>query len=197
MTTIKELTDQLKKLSRDLESEAQQRNSIENSTEYLEIQKQIEQLQESQKQLTAHVCDSGELYNDIQAELIEEFKKQNIDSYGGVVAKYRKSNTVNVNRVLEALDGDLDNFILNAKITQVQLKEFAQSNPVYKKRLYDCIEEGEAKIVGFEIEDKPRPTDPPYNAAQAGADIIKQLPPRKEHGAKELGKLPWEGNGTF
>lgn len=150
---IKELTSRLKQLRADLDRESAQRATIQSGEEYKNLQVQIEELTAKQKQLLSGVCDSTEAYDDAKTELIEEFRKQKLDEFDGVIAKKRISHTVDTNKFLEALDGDVGTFLEFSKITQKSLKEFAalDSNKAIKKSLYDCIIESGEKIVDFDF----------------------------------------------
>ena len=116
------------------------RVAVETSDEYLVLQTQIEELQEKQKQLTAHLPDTREEYELDKKALIAYMIDNNITDLEGCVVKVRNKKKVNTYEVLRSLDGDIDNLMLVASVTQAALTKFMKENDGFK-HLKNCIED--------------------------------------------------------
>jgi len=140
MITLSDQCQRLKELTVIVQREDGQRADIKYSPEYLEITDQIELLQESQKAMLSAVPDTSIERDNLTQEVIAMMVMEGLESYEDITAKYREKKDVNTVRVLHVLDGDIDNFAVLAKITQVDLREMAKTMPSKKAALMDCIE---------------------------------------------------------
>lgn len=110
------------------------------SDEYLTLSKQIEELKEKQEEMLSELPDCSSMLNHYKDQIIEEMKAKGEYSIQGVKAKTRKTNKVNVQKVMNALQGDIDLFYSVCDIKQKTLTDFSKENPQYKDELKDAVE---------------------------------------------------------
>lgn len=144
---IMELLNDFIETAKAVKEEEAARVAIETSDDYMSLQSEIEQLQEQQKQLTAHLPDTREEYELDKKALIAHMIENNITDLEGCVVKIRNKKRVNTYEVLRSLDGDIDNLMLVASVTQAALTKFMKENDGFK-HLKACIEDD-----GFTIAD--------------------------------------------
>jgi len=127
---------------KEVETERNTRTAIKNSPEYLALQGQISQLTDDQEAMLLGVPDSSDEYNLEKKAVIAYMISQNIDELGNVRAVFRTKNEVNVARLLNVLEGDIDNLVILTNVKQTDLKAFAKTDQ-RKKELLACIESGQ------------------------------------------------------
>lgn len=143
----------LKKTSLAIMQEQRQRDEIMNSTEYKTRQYEIERLQSLQEDMLAQVPDSTEEYEADKKEVIAYMLENNIRGLPGFDVKIRKKNSVDTYAVLQAMQGDIDNLMLVASVTQTSLAKFIKDNPGYKRDLRSCIREDGYTITDISLAD--------------------------------------------
>lgn len=131
--------EDLRKTAQAIKEEAAQRAEIMASTQYQDLQSSIEQLQSIQQEMLATVPDSTEEYEADKQAVIEQMLKDGTQELEGFTVKIRKKNKVNTYRVLQELEGDIDNLMLIASVSQSALTKFIKENKQYKDLKY-CIE---------------------------------------------------------
>jgi len=136
-----------------VQEETKQRALIEQSDAYLALQAQIDSLLDAQKALSAHIPDSREEYEMDKKEVIAYLTENNLTEVDGFVVKTRAKNSVDTYAVLQAMDGDIDNLMLVANVTQAALTKFMKDNEGYR-HLKSCIKED-----GYTITDIILPTN--------------------------------------
>ena len=155
MTTAQQLTS----LALKCREERAARWKIEESEAFKEIESQIATsmeylagLQEEKQMLLNVVPDSSPDLEALKREMIAEMKEQGIERMENVLGKWRVSKNVNTRKLMDFLQGDLDNFFILAKVSQKDLKEFEKENDAYKGASKECIEETGKELVDISIE---------------------------------------------
>lgn len=132
--------DDLRSTAQAFQEENRQRSVIEHSDDYVSLQAQIDELLQKQQQLFAGIPDSREEYEMDKQEVIRYLTDNNLTDVEGFEVKTRKKNSVDTYAVLQALDGNLDNLMLVATVSQTALAKFAKENKGYS-HLKNCIRE--------------------------------------------------------
>jgi hypothetical protein len=120
--------------------EAAERKAIMESPEYLALQAQLESM-------TAGVSDSRQEYEADKEAVLKEVNAQKITDLPGYVLKTRAKRSVDTLAVLRAMDGDIDNLMVVASVTQKSLETFIKDNPSYKRDLRSCIKDEGVSVV--------------------------------------------------
>ncbi len=149
------LATQLTDLKLRLMQESHERLKLEETEEYTELQKEISSLQssideklESQREILSQVPDSTEEYEAVYRMVLGEMKEKGLSVLENITAKFRTKNEVNTRKVMEVLEGDMDNFFLLATIKQKDLKEFAKDTDY---NMSGCVEEISKELVDISI----------------------------------------------
>lgn len=121
-------------------AEQKEREEVEALPAFALLQAEIDLLKTKQEALLDSIPDSSEEHTMDKAELIKYLNDNNITILDGFSVKLRTSKSVNTNKVLHALDGDLDQFFLIANITQKALTEYGKLHSELKKPFKACIE---------------------------------------------------------
>jgi uncharacterized protein YjgD (DUF1641 family) len=135
--------------------EKHERLKLEETPEYIEKQSQIESSQkylegllQEQKDLLKDVPDSTEEYEAVYRMVLGEMKEKGLSTLENITAKFRTKNEVNTRKVMEVLEGDMDNFFLLATIKQKDLKEFSKDTDY---NMSGCVEEISKELVDISI----------------------------------------------
>lgn len=123
------------------------------SDAYRALQEQIDSLILAQDSLLSSVPDTREELAMDKEELIRLMNAENRTHLDGLDVKTRTRKEVNVRRVLEAMEGDLDNLMIVANVTQKSLETFWRDNPQYKRELRQCIEEKDTVVTDISLPD--------------------------------------------
>jgi len=140
------LTENLRQTARAVKEEEAQREAIRQSDEYVQLEEARRNLEEKQALLLHAVPDSHDEYMLDKQALIAYMLENRLTELEGFTTETRTRKTVNAVRVLDALQGDLDNFFLLLTITQKNLKEYGDLHPEYKKPFKDCVEVDRVEI---------------------------------------------------
>ena len=132
---------------------------IEETEPYLQIQRDIEtslqvieRLKDQQKELLDQVPDSTSEYEEIKMEALREMRAKGLEKMDNVIGKWRVSKQVNTRKLMNFLQGDIDNFFLLAKVTQKDLKDFEKDNEDYKGASRECVEETGRELTDIYVE---------------------------------------------
>jgi len=154
--TLQQLEPRLIELYKKVQAEKQAKEKIKNSEEFQELEKQIEELKDKQTEMMDGVFDSSLDFDLLKQEALEEIKAtKNYQGFGALKVKTKQSKKVNCNKLLKIIGGDMDMFLVHAKITQKTINELKKEH-VFKnmrKELDSCIEKvGFPDIVDVEID---------------------------------------------
>lgn len=149
MFSLDDITGRAIALKAKVQQEDEDRAKIKYTPEYQELDRQVQELSAKRDGLLATVPDSRAEHDAAIAELTAAFTEAKVNEHMGVKATFREKSEVNAARLLTVLDGDIDNFMVVASVTQIKLKDLAKTFPAKKKELMDCVEVVEKKIVGF------------------------------------------------
>lgn len=148
MQNLESLCEKLEQAHAKVMTEENQRREIKLSPEYKEIVEQMNELQEKKDALNdklyemiAAVPESGSEYAAIKMEVMELLKVEQREGFGNVKAKFSTKKQVNSTTLINALQGDLTQFMNLAKPTQKAVTEFAKElDPEQKKAVLNSIE---------------------------------------------------------
>jgi hypothetical protein len=149
MFSLDEITGKLLSLRERKQQEDNQRAEIRYGKEWCSLDAQIEELTKKRDALIASVPNCSEEYQAAETELIAAFKAAGVEEHSGIRATFKESKAVNTSRLLSVLDGDIDNFMSVASVTQVKLKELCKTFPEKKQPLMDCVEVVSREISGI------------------------------------------------
>lgn len=148
--TLEEILSDYRQTSKHIQEEILQRAKIMQSEEYVSLQRQIDASLAFQNDMLKTIPDSSEEYAMDKQELIKYMQEHQIHSAGEFRARTRIKRIVDTRKVLEAMQGDIDNMMLVASVRIKDLEEFARANPEYGKDLRSCIVEEGFTIVDIE-----------------------------------------------
>lgn len=151
MYKLHDTINRCKELQQKLRQEEQAKAAVRYSPEYQTTEQQIAALKEQQDAMLAGLDDSSVALQEAKQEAMEMMRRDKLDKYEDVVAKFKENKEVNASRVLHVLDGDIDNYVAISSITQVALKDLAKSMPDKKNDLMACIEVTSREIVDLVI----------------------------------------------
>lgn len=140
MNTLEQHLADLKVTHAAVLREADERKKIMESPEYLALQAQLEAM-------TAGVSDTRQEYEADREAVLKEVNAQKITDLPGFVLKTRNKRSVDTLAVLRAMDGDIDNLMVVASVTQKSLETFIKDNPAYKRDLRSCIRDEGVSVV--------------------------------------------------
>lgn len=120
--------------------EDDERKRIMESPEYLALQDQM-------TAMLAGVSDSRQEYEMDREAVLKAMNAEKITDIPGWVVKTRAKRSVDTVAVLRAMDGDIDNLMLVASVTQKSLETFIKDNPTYKSDLRSCIRDEGVSVV--------------------------------------------------
>jgi len=146
-TELQKLIDDFITTLNDKENEEAARKKIEQSQEFKDLQKKIDDLVKDRDYLLSKIPDSSEEFEMDKSSLLNYMNEKGIKHLDGFEIKNRISKSVNTVKVLSALDGDLDQFFTIANVTQKALTEYGKLHPDIKKPLKDAIEIDKVTIV--------------------------------------------------
>jgi len=149
MFSLDEISGKVLALRERKQQEDNQRAEIRYGPEWCSLDAQIEELTKKRDSLFESVPNSTEEYQAAEAELISAFKEAGVEEHNGIRASYKEWKAVNAAQLLNVLDGDIDNFMAVASVTQVKLKELCKTFPEKKQPMMDCVEVVSREIVGF------------------------------------------------
>jgi len=150
MSTLAQRCDELAVLKKTLDAEDVERVRIKYGPEFIALNQHIEELTNQQAALLALVPDSRPAYDSLKQEAIDMMRREDVYAVGSVSAKFKEKKEVNRDRLLRALDGDLDAYIAMSNVTQVALKEHAKGN-AKESELLDCVEVVSRDIVDLVV----------------------------------------------
>lgn len=110
------------------------------SPEYLDLQAQMDAM-------LAGITDTREEYEADREAVLKEVNAQKITDLPGFVLKTRAKRSVDTYAVLQAMEGDIDNLMVVANVTQKNLESFIKDNPSYKRDLRQCIKDEGVSVV--------------------------------------------------
>lgn len=123
-----------------IKREDEERKRIKESPEYLALEQQMEAM-------FAGISDSHEEYEMDRAAVLKAVNDEKITDVPGWVVKTRAKRSVDTIAVLRAMDGDIDNLMLVASVTQKSLETFIKDNPTYKSDLRSCIRDEGISVI--------------------------------------------------
>lgn len=144
---MNELINRFRLLFDQLSTEEAEVQKVKQSTEYQELESQIQNLLEKKSEMLPKGI-AYEQYADCKTQIMREMKGTNTYEVEGIVCSFTEKKEVDQNMVLEAIGGDFGIFQELASISQVKLKDFAKTQPGMKKPLMNCI-----RIVSKELKD--------------------------------------------
>jgi hypothetical protein len=134
MNTLQQHLSDLRTTYAAVQRETQERQKIMESPEYLALQAQMDSL-------LAGVSDTRDEYEADRDAVLKIVNAEGLTDVPGFVLKTRTKRSVDVYGVLRAMEGDIDNLIIVASVTQKNLETFIKDNPQYKRDLRSCIRE--------------------------------------------------------
>ena len=149
MFSLDEISGKALELRRKKEQEDLQRSKIRYGDDWVNITAEIDVLTAKRDGLFVGLPDSSAECQAAEAELISAFKAAGVEEHNGIKASFKESKAVNAARLLNVLDGDIDNFMSVASVTQVKLKDLCKTFPGKKQPLMECVEVVSREIVGF------------------------------------------------
>lgn len=132
-----------------VESEAL--HQVVTSDRYKSISAQVEAGKLELEAMTEGLTEQRTQFESLKDALKKLLKQLKITQVEGCIIKTRQRKEVNKERLFRVMEGDIDNFLVLASITQVALKEFAKSSPALEKELMDCIEPAGEEVSEIEI----------------------------------------------
>lgn len=123
-----------------IKREDDERKRIKESPEYLALEQQMEAM-------FAGISDTREEYEMDREAVLKAVNAEKITDIPGWVVKTRAKRSVDTIAVLRAMDGDIDNLMLVASVTQKSLETFIKDNPTYKSDLRSCIRDEGISVV--------------------------------------------------
>lgn len=117
-----------------VQRETAERQRIMESPEYMALQAQMDSL-------LAGVSDTRDEYEADRDAVLKIVNAEGLTDVPGFVLKTRTKRSVDVYQVLQAMEGDIDNLMVVASVTQKSLETFIKDNPQYKRDLRSCIRE--------------------------------------------------------
>ena len=145
------LINKLKLLEEKVFSENKQRDEIKNSEAYFEIGNQIDELMRQQEMLLSMVEDNTSTLEAVKKQIVEEMREKNLESFEDCIGKFKTKKSVNTEKLLRTIGGDIDTFVVLSDISQKKLKEFAKDNRDIKKALLGCIEVDSKELIDVTI----------------------------------------------
>lgn len=132
--------DEVIRLNRQKEDEAIDLAARKQQPRYIELQDMINQASAEQAAMLAGLPDSEPELEKAKESMMMEMKARGLTTYLSIYAMMGKKKTVNASRLLNVLGGDIGIFMEMAKVTQKQLKDFAEIQPHIEKELMSCID---------------------------------------------------------
>ncbi len=136
---LSEILNDYRKSSAAVQAEEQQRATIMASDAFQAQMSALQLAKETMAAMLTGISDSVEELEADKKELQEFMQKNQIYKADEFTAKTRAIRTVDTRKVLEAMQGDIDNLMLVSSVKIKDLEEFCRSNPEYKKDLKSCI----------------------------------------------------------
>lgn len=163
LTRIKELAEnivhedaQCAEIRRSPEYQAAEADLQENENAVRELVQEGSELRTRMNEMTAAVPDSRVALTEAKQELIRLMQLEGVEGYteDWIIAtgKWSEKKSVDGRRLLEVLDGDIDEFTKLAKPTQKSVTELAKERPELKKALLGCIKLESRDLVDVEIQ---------------------------------------------
>lgn len=121
--------------------EKMQRWEITHSPEYVKLQLTIDNAKLLQTSMTEDIGDSSKEYAEYAKQFAVTMKDEGKAEFRNVRRIDRNAATVNKERLVQVLQGDLTTFLAIANVTQKSLKDHAAGN-AHEKELLSCIEPG-------------------------------------------------------
>lgn len=110
---------------------------------------------ERQREMLAIVPDSRPKLEEAKAMLMQIMEAEGVEGYVedwiSVSGKFSEKKTVDGNKLLTVLGGDIDEFTRLVKPSQKAVKDYAQERPDMKRALLSCITLESRELVGVEI----------------------------------------------
>lgn len=149
--------DEVVRLNLLVEYETADRATIKLSPQYIALEQQIALLTQQRDALIAHIPDSKPELEKAKESMMMQLRNEGLTKFRNIYAKMGKRQTVNVSRLLNVLGGDVGILLEMAKVTQKQLKEFAETMPQAKQEIMSCVDtEGVMKDleIGFHFDSR-------------------------------------------
>lgn len=124
--------------------ENRQRELVKLSDEYRQLELEHQQIADKKAQLLQGIPDSSEELALCEKALKEEMMKNGVFEAEGVEVKTRTSKKVDVQILLEKLDGDFDAWraiIETSPPSQKSITDFVKANPAWKNAKYAIVED--------------------------------------------------------
>lgn len=148
---IEKLIEMTKGLEAQILQENLLRTEIKETSEYKSISEQIEQLSETQIEMLSEVPDSSVYLSETKQDIVAYFKEKQIEQYDNCFAKFKTKKSVNCEKLLTVIGGDIDAFVVISDISQKKLKTYAKDNKDIKRELLGCIQEDSREMVDVTI----------------------------------------------
>lgn len=110
---------------------------------------------ERQREMLTIVPDSRPMLEDAKTMLMQIMEAEGVEGYVedwiSVSGKFSEKKTVDGNKLLTVLGGDIDEFTRLVKPSQKAVKDYAQERPDMKRALLSCITLESRELVGVDI----------------------------------------------
>lgn len=164
-----ELLRQLSTLKTQCDHEAVERMRIQQGKDYqaadadaqdteraiMELQQELTAIRQRQQEMFEVVHDSRGELDETKKALISLMLLEGVEGYTedwiSVSGKFSEKKSVNGRRLLEVLQGDIDEFLRVVAPTQKAVKEYAAEHEGLKRELLKCIRLESRELVDVEI----------------------------------------------
>lgn len=148
---LRQLISQAQDIELEIIRENAERKELKESEMYQIYADQITGLTQLQEEMLADVPDSSKELYAVKQDIIKYFKDNELEQYDNCFAKFKTKNSVNSEKLLNVLGGDIDTFVVISDVSQKKLKDYARDNKDIKKALLGCIQEDYKELVDVTI----------------------------------------------
>ena len=148
---IKNLIENAMRLEGEMLQENIARQDIKSTQEYSSLSEQIEQLGLQQQEMLSSIKDSSVDLFGVKKDIIKYFEEKEIEQYDNCFAKFKTKKSVNSEKLLNVIGGDIDTFVVISDVSQKKLKEYAKDNKDIKSAILGCIEVDSKELIDVTI----------------------------------------------
>lgn len=150
-STLNALIDNLRTWELVLIEEFKKRQAIIDTPAFQKWQAQKEAAEMEMKEMLKGIPDSTEHCDGVRKALVNHMQENRVFDHPLLRIETKQRKVVNTGRLYNVLGGDLDLFQTLAKVTQKDLKAFADENPSLKREILGCVEDSGEEIAKVEL----------------------------------------------
>lgn len=128
-----------------------ERQNIKETEDYKALQRVIESASKEQEEMLSSVNDSSNDLYGVKQDIVKYFKDKDLESYGNCFGKFKTKKSVNSEKLLNVIGGDIDTFVVISDVSQKKLKEYAKDNKDIKSAILGCIEVDSKELIDVTI----------------------------------------------